>query len=114
MANSSRSTRLRPNWPPNVTATRLATGMKAVDAGIFSSARSRFATLSLLGFLAVDLLHLAGCRGLQLLALALRRRNSVLDRLAHRVIGVGDHLPRLLRRILRPLHGLAARQLDRL
>src|SRR5438309_1434692 len=67
----------------------------------------------LLGFLTVDLLHLACGSSFQLLALALCRRDSVLDRLAHRVIGIGHHVARFLCRILRPLHGLAARQLYR-
>src|SRR5437899_6865035 len=66
------------------------------------------------GFLTVDLLHLASRSRLELLALSLRRRDSVLDRLAHRVVRVGDHLARLLGRILRPLDRLAARPPDRL
>src|SRR5713226_2730896 len=111
MESSSRSTRLSPSWPPSVAATRLATGMKADDAGIFSSARSRFIYLRL-AFLAVGLPQLACGRRLQLLALALRGRDPVLDRLADRVVGVGDHLARPLRNLPGFLYGLAARQLN--
>src|SRR5260370_5903016 len=95
MESSSRSTRLSPICPPSVAATRLATGMNAVDAGIFSSARSRFIYLGL-AFLAVGPAHLARGRRLQLLALSLRGRDPVLDRLADRVVGVGNHLTRPL------------------
>src|SRR5437588_4685504 len=60
------------------------------------------------------LLHLAGSRRLQLFPLALRRRDAVLDRLAHRVVGVADRLTRALRRGAGTLDGLTAAQLDRL
>src|SRR6266571_365107 len=111
--SSSRSIRLRPSWPPSVVATRLATGMKADVAGIFSSARLRLAMGRRL-FLQVgrSLLHPAGRGRLELLSLALCRRDAVLDRLADGVIRVGDHGPRPLRRVPRPLHGLAAAELD--
>src|SRR5713226_5566981 len=113
MESSSRSTRLSPSWPPSVAATRLATGMKADDAGIFSSARSRFMALRL-AFFAVGLPHLARGRRLQLVTLSLRRRDPVLDRLADRMVGVGDHLARPLGNLSGLLHRLAAGQLDRL
>src|SRR5438874_8876092 len=60
------------------------------------------------------LLHLAGSRRLQLFPLALRRRDAVLDRLAHRVVRVADRLTRTLRRSAGTLDGLTAAQLDRL
>src|SRR6476646_10551252 len=88
--------------------------MKTVEAGIFSSARSRLAT-SLVGVLAVGrLLQLSRRRRLELLALPLRRRDAVLDRLADRVLRVGDHLPRPLRGFLGLLDRLAPGELDRL
>src|SRR5438270_10280555 len=60
------------------------------------------------------LLHLASSRRLQLFPLALRRGDAVLDRLAHRVVGVADRLTRALRRGPSTLHGLTAAQLARL
>src|ERR1700682_6318546 len=113
IVSSSRSTRLKPSWPPSVVATRFATGMKADDAGILSSARLRFATRSSSLFLDVrvcGLLHLARRRRLQLLALALGRGDTILDGLADRVVGVGHHLACSLCRILGPLHRLASRE----
>src|ERR1700693_3473936 len=94
MVSSSRSTRLRPSWLPRVVATRLATGMKSDDAGILSSARSRFAKVLLrhafLGVFAVRCrLDLASRCSFELLAPALGRGNSVLDCLADRVVRVG-------------------------
>src|SRR5258708_15734729 len=87
--------------------------MKSGDAGILSSARLRFANFSDPLFLAVRrLLHLAHRAGFQLFALALGRRDSVLDGLADRVVRVADHLPRALRRVLRPLHRFATPELD--
>src|SRR5712692_84435 len=113
MASSSRSIRLSPSWPPSVVATRLATGMKAEVAGIFSSARLRLAIAGRL-FLQVGRRPLdpAGRCRLELPALALGCRDSVLDRLADRVLRIGDHGPRPLRRVARPLHGLATAELD--
>src|SRR5438552_3311521 len=115
IASSSRSIRLRPSWPPSVVATRLATGMNAEVAGIFSSARLRLATGRRL-FLEVGrrLLHPAGRGRLELLSLSLCRRDAVLDRLADGVIRVRDDGPRPLRRVAGPLDGLAAAELDRL
>src|SRR3981189_3511089 len=113
MVSSSRSTRLKPSWPPSVVATRLATGMNSDDAGILSSARFRFATCASSLFLAVRrLLHLARGGRFQLLTLSLRGRDPVLDRFAHRVLRVADHLPRTLGGILRALHRLASAELD--
>src|SRR2546423_1594778 len=113
--SSSRSVRPRPSWPPSVVATRFATGMNADDAGIFSSARLRFAILGrlLLEVRAGALRALRGS-GLELFALALGRRDPVLDRFAHRVLRVGDDRPRPLRGVARALHRLAPAQLDRL
>src|SRR4029077_332566 len=88
--------------------------MKAAVAGIFSSARSRFIGLRV-AFRAVGgPLHLARRRGLELHALPLGRRNTILDCLPDRVVWVAHNLARLLRRLLGPLHRLAARELDRL
>src|SRR5947209_14277360 len=114
IASSSRSIKLKPSWPPSVVATRLATGMNADTAGIFSSARLRFAMRVRLFLQVGRPLHLARGGRLELFTLALGRGDAVLDRLADRVIGVRDHGPRPLRRLARPLHGLAAAQLDRL
>src|ERR1700737_4595776 len=113
IASSSRSVKLKPSCPPRVVATRLATGMKAGVAGIFSSARSRLAMSPYL-FPICSLLHLPRRGRLELLALSLRRRHAVLDRLAYRVIRVGDRLPGSLRGILGPLDRIAASELDRL
>src|SRR5207244_1702559 len=108
IVSSSRSTRLSPSWLPSVVATRFATGMKAGDAGIFSSARSRFMSAWLLLRSAVGgLLDPAHGGRLQLLPPALRGGDTVLDGLANRVVGVGHHLARSLRRVLRALHRLA-------
>src|SRR5260370_41624142 len=63
-------------------------------------------------FLAVGPAHLARGRRLQFLALSLRGRNPILDRLADRVFGVGDHLARPLRSLPSFHYRLAARQLD--
>src|SRR5579864_6001113 len=114
MLSSSRSTRLKPSCPPSVVATLLATGMNAGVAGILSSARLRFANSWVLELILVfgRLLHLAHRARFQLFSLALGGRDPVLDRLADRVVRVGDHLPRPLRRVLRPLHRLASAQLD--
>src|SRR4029077_2111824 len=58
--------------------------------------------------------HTARGRCLQLFALSLGGRDSVLDRLANRVVGVARHVTRALGRLACPLHRLAAAQLDRL
>src|SRR5260370_3641404 len=110
--SSSRSIRLRPSWPPSVVATRLATGMSADVAGIFSSARFRFAIVWGLFRQVGRPLHLPRRSRVQLFALALGRRHAVLDGLADRVIRVGDHLPRPLRGVASALDRLAAAQLD--
>src|SRR5260370_5856429 len=110
--SSSRSIRLRPSWPPSVVATRLATGMNADVAGIFSSARFRFAIVWGLFLQVGRPLHLPRRSRLQLFALALGRCHAVLDGLADRVIRVGDHLPRPLRGVASALDRLAAAQLD--
>src|SRR5207245_8291367 len=57
-------------------------------------------------------LHLPGCSRLELFTLALGGRDPVLDRLADRVLRIGDHGPRSLRRLARTLDRLAAAQLD--
>src|SRR6267378_4360616 len=118
MVSSSRSTRLRPSWLPSVVATRLATGMKSDDAGILSSARSRLANLSSGTFLrvfAVDgRVDLADGGCLQLFATPLGGGDSILDRLADRVVRVGHRHTRALCRLLGSLYGLARAQLDRL
>src|SRR5258708_15366224 len=110
IASSSRSIKLKPSCPPSVVATRFATGMKAGEAGIFSSARSRLAMSYL--FPVCPLLHLPRRGRLELLSLSLGRSHAILDRLAHRVLRVGDRLPRPLRGILGPLDSFAAAQLD--
>src|SRR5690348_1873630 len=89
--------------------------MKAGVAGIFSSARLRLAIgRRLLLQARRRRWHAARGRSLELFALSLCRRDSILDRLANRVVGVGRYVTRALRRLARPLHGLAAAQLDRL
>src|SRR5205809_1241950 len=114
MESSSRSIRLRPSWPPSVVATRLATGMNSADAGIFSSARLRFAMfLPLLLQVRARALHPAGCGRLELFALALGGRHAVLDRFADRVLRVRHDRPRALRRVAGTLYRLASAQLDR-
>src|SRR5260370_24297736 len=111
VGRSSRSIRLRPSWPPSVVGTRLAAGMNADVAGIFSSARFRFAIVWGLFLQVGRPLHLPRRSRLQLFALALGRRHAVLDGLADRVIRVGDHLPRPLRGVASALDRLAAAQL---
>src|SRR5260370_24316888 len=77
--SSSRSIRLRPSWPPSVVATRLATGMNADVAGVFSSTRFRFALLWGLFLQGGRPLHLPPPSRLQLLAPALCRPHPLLD-----------------------------------
>src|SRR5947209_5962126 len=86
--------------------------MNAEVAGIFSSARFRLAMSGALLLQVGRPLHLPRRSRLELFTLPLRRRNAVLDRLADRVVGVGDHLPRPLGRVARALDGLTAAQLD--
>src|SRR5436190_23934554 len=74
IASSSRSIRLKPSWPPSVVATRLATGMNADVAGIFSSARFRLAIRVRLFLQVGHPLHRARGGRLELFALALGRR----------------------------------------
>src|SRR5258708_21377712 len=100
IVSSSRSMRLRPSWLPSVDATRFTTGMKAGDAGIFSSARFRLATTYLFLAAAVGgLLDPAPRSRLELLAPALGRGDSVLDRLADGGLRVADHGAGPLRRV---------------
>src|SRR5207237_4331199 len=106
--SSSRSIELSPSLPPSVVATRFATGMNAEVAGIFSSARFRLAMSGALLLQVGRPLHLPRRSRLELFTLPLRRRNAVLDRLADRVVGVGDHLPRPLRRVACALDGVTA------
>src|SRR2546430_11085979 len=109
IASSSRSIRLKPSWPPSVVATRLATGMNADVAGIFSSARFRLAIPGCL-FLQVGRgpLHPARSCRLELFPLAAGRGHAVLDRLADRVLGIGEHGSRLCRGLPSALGRLAA------
>src|SRR4029077_8621706 len=60
------------------------------------------------------LLDLARRGRLELLAAPLCGGDSVLDRLADRVVGVGHDVASALRRVLGPLHRFARAELDRL
>src|SRR5205809_6181475 len=113
IASSSRSIRLKPSWPPSVVATRLATGMNADVAGIFSSARLRLAMRGCL-FLQVGRgpLHPARSRRLELFSLAAGRSHPVLNRLADRVLRIGHPGPRFRSGFPRALDRLAAPQPD--
>src|SRR6476646_6713553 len=88
--------------------------MNADVAGIFSSARLRFAILLSRLLLEVrrGLVHAASCRSLELFPLAPRRRDAVLDRLADRMLGIGDHRPGPRSGLTRSLRRLASAELD--
>src|SRR5258705_12770271 len=88
--------------------------MKAAVAGIFSSARLRFAIFvsRLLLQVGRSPVHAASRRGLELFPLAASCRDSVLDRLADRMLGIGDHRPGPRCGFTRSLRRLASAELD--